>query len=103
MNKKTGKNHLCPCRSGKKYKITDIGLSGTQNKDKFYIYSRIITYRGTSFNTGLNLLFNKNDSFIKDFINKNKENYNPQTELTRFVELYNRYTRDPDKVRGVQY
>lgn len=80
--------------SKKEYCITDIAMSASQNHEKFYLYTRIITYKGIRFGTGLNLLFNKEDDFIKKWIQKYTNNYNPREETMRFIELYKEYQRD---------
>ena len=85
--------------SGEEIKITDIALSGSMSFENFYSYMRIITYNGVSFGTGLNLIFKKEDPFIQNWIKKNKEKYNPKEETLRFIELYNRYSKDDNGVR----
>ncbi|MDR2569079.1 MAG: SEC-C domain-containing protein [Oscillospiraceae bacterium] len=85
--------------NGDKYKLVDIGLSGMPNPEKFLIYTRIITCRGICFSTGLNLAFQKNDPFIKQFINNNKKTYSTHGEFIRFIELYNRFSTDPNRVK----
>jgi preprotein translocase subunit Sss1 len=87
--------------TGDKYKITDISMSGDPVYDRFYMYTRIITYRGISLNTGLSIAFSKNDPFIKDFIKRQKKNYNPAQEFVRFTELYNRFSNDAKSVKVV--
>jgi len=93
--------HLEEVFNGAKYKITDIGLSGNPIYDQIYLYTRIITYRGISLNTGLNLVFDKKDPFIKNFIKNEKKNYKPLAEIFRFAELYNRFSTDPNRVKVV--
>ena len=78
----------------KEYIITDIGLSSNFNNEIFYMYMRIITYDGISFGTGLNLIFNKKDKFICNWIRENLKEYNNKQEITRFQELYNEFERD---------
>ena len=87
--------------TGNEYKLTDIGLSGNKNHDDIYIYTRIITYRDISFGTGLNLVFNKTDPFIQNFIKRQKQSYKPVGELLRFTELYNRFSKDSKRIRTV--
>lgn len=88
--------------TGDEYRITDIGLSGTINKDEFYIYTRIITYHGISFGTGLSMVFVKTDKFIKKHIRQHKKNYDPKGEVQRFTQIYNQFSRDPGKVITIQ-
>jgi hypothetical protein len=83
------------------YKIIDIGLSGQQNYDTIYLYTRIITYGTISFSTGLNLIFTKTDKFIKNHIQKYKKDFNPNWEFVRFIELYNHFSKDKDRVKIV--
>ena len=87
--------------NGTKYKITDIGISGGGNADIFYLYTRIITYHGISFSTGLNFMFTKSDPFIKNFIKENKKNYTPEGEFGRFAQLYNRFSKDQNGVKTI--
>ena len=89
-----GYAHLREVFTGEEYTITDIGLSGSQGAQRFYIYTRIITCRGISFGTGLNLLFAKKDPFIQDFIERERKNYMPLGEVVRFITLYNRFSKD---------
>jgi hypothetical protein len=87
--------------SGVEYKIIDIGISGQQNFDFYYFYARIITYHGISFNSGLHMMFKKTDSFIKNHIQEHKKDFHPDGELHRFIQLYNRYSKDPDRIKVV--
>lgn len=81
------------------YKIVDIALSGNPKHDDFYIYTRLIKYNDIIFSTGLNLIFNKKDSFIKNHINTHKKNYNYDSEFLRFTQLYNYYINDSKKIK----
>lgn len=81
------------------YKIVDIALSGSPKHDDFYIYTRLIKYHDIIFSTGLNLVFNKKDSFIKNHINDHKKNYNYDSEFRRFTQLYNYYNNDSKKIK----
>jgi len=83
------------------YRITDVALSGDKNYDKFYIYTRIITYHNVSFSIGLNFIFIKTDPFIKSYIKREKKGYTALAEFRRFVELYNRFSRDSNKVHVI--
>ncbi|MCL1831460.1 MAG: hypothetical protein FWG45_00950 [Oscillospiraceae bacterium] len=87
--------------TGKEFKMTDIGLSGDEDC-KILVYTRIITYRGISFSSGLNLLFSKSDPFIVSFIKRNKKDYLPFGEFARFTELYNRYSNASDSVMALK-
>lgn len=87
--------------TGAEHKIIDIGLSGNQNNDEFYIYTRIITYHGVNFGTGLNFIFHKADSFIQKYIEDHKKDYSPNGEFLRFTQLYNRYSKHPGKINAV--
>ena len=90
-DKELGEVHLRDVLTGKEYCITDIGLSSNFNNENFYMYMRIITYDGISFGTGLNLVFNKRDKFICNWIKENLKNYNDRHEIIRFQELYNEF------------
>ena len=57
------------------------------------MYMRIITYDDISFGTGLNLIFNKKDKFICNWIKENLKEYDNKQEITRFQELYNEFER----------
>lgn len=87
--------------TGEEYKIIDVGLSGNRNNDEFYIYTRIITYHGISFGTGLNFIFDKTDNFIQNYIQQHKNDYSPNGEFLRFTQLYNRYSKHPGKIKAV--
>jgi hypothetical protein len=87
--------------TGREYKITDLGLSGSSNYDRHYIYTRILTYHGISYSTGLNLLFSKKDAFIQDFIARHEKDYLPFGDFIRFTELYNRFSKDPDRIKVI--
>ena len=84
--------------TGIEYKIVDIALSGSRTHDNFYMYTRLITYHGICFNTGLSLTFDKKDSFIKAHIKTHKKDYIPEGELLRFIELYNHFSKNPNKM-----
>ena len=87
--------------TGDEYKIIDIGLSGNPGYDNIYIYTRIISYGDTSFGTGLNLVFTKTDDFIKAHIRDHKEDYHPNGEQIRFIQLFNRFSKDAGRVKIV--
>jgi hypothetical protein len=84
--------------TGEEYKITDVSLSLYPVENDIYIYRRIITYDGVCFGTGLNSVFKKSDSFIKKHIAHHKKNYQPHGEYIRFIQLYNEYTNNPDRI-----
>lgn len=81
------------------YKIVDVALSGSKMHDDYYMYTRLITYNDICFNTGLNLIFNKKDNFIKAHIKTHKKDYNLEGEFLRFTQLYNHYSKNPNKVK----
>ena len=70
--------------NGEIIKLTDIGMSGNKNNTKFYFYTRIISYNGINFGTGLSLVFDKKDEFIQEWIINNKKDYNKKQEIFRF-------------------
>jgi hypothetical protein len=45
--------------TGTEYAIVDIGLSGSLNNDKVYLYTRIISHNGINFSSGLNFFLKK--------------------------------------------
>jgi len=87
--------------TGVEYTIIDIGLSGQPNFGNFYFYTRIISYHGINFGTGLNLIFTKTDNFIKRHIQEHKKDFHPDGEFIRFTQLYNHFSKYPDKVKLV--
>lgn len=93
-DKGLGQVYLKDILTNKEYCITDIGLSGNLNNERIYIYTRIINYKDINFGTGLNLIFNKKDTFICKWIEENLKEYDKKEEITRFMELYNEYQRD---------
>ena len=84
--------------SGEIIQLTDIGLSGNKNNTIHYFYTRIISYNGINFGTGLSLIFDKKDKFIQKWIKDNKKNYKEKQEIIRFLELYNKYRDDENKI-----
>ena len=84
--------------NGEIIKLTDIGMSGNKNNAEIYFYTRIISYNGISFGTGLSLIFDKKDAFIQEWIINNKKDYNKKQEIFRFLELYNKYRDDKNKI-----
>lgn len=84
--------------NGEIIKLTDIGMSGNKNNTGHYFYTRIISYDDMNFGTGLSLIFDKKDKFIQKWIKDNKEDYNEKQELIRFIELYNKYRDDENKI-----
>lgn len=101
IDSEEGYAYLKEVFTGDEHKIVDVGLSGDENFNEFYLYTRIIAYRGISFNTGLNLVFTKKDEFIRKHIAKQKKDYSPSGEFTRFFQLYNQYVTAPDNVKIV--
>ncbi len=93
-DKAEGYIYLKNVLNNKEYCITDIGLSSNLHNDKFYLYTRIITYHGISFGTGFNLVFDKNDEFICKWIKENLKDIDKKQEVTRFMELYNEYAEN---------
>lgn len=96
-----GQIHLRNVLNDKKYCMTDIGFSSNLHNNKLYIYTRIITYHGISFGTGLNLVFDKNDEFICKWIEENLDKFDKKIETRRFMELYNEYQKDNKGIKVV--
>ena len=88
--------------TGQEHKVTDIGMSGVTNNDINYLYTRLLSYKGITINTGLSLVFSKGDPFIKDFIKRHRHDYTPLGDLVRFCELYNKYTQTTEDRVEVQ-
>lgn len=84
--------------NGEIIKLTDIGLSGNKNNTEHYFYARIISYNDINFSTGLNIIFDKKDKFIQKWIKENKKSYYEKQEINRFIELYNKYRDDENKI-----
>ena len=84
--------------NGEITKLTDIGMSGNKNNTGHYFYTRIISYNDINFGTGLSLIFDKKDKFIQKWIKDNKKDYNKKQEIIRFLELYNKYKDDENKI-----
>ena len=101
IDMKEGYAYIKDVFTGAEYKIIDIGLSGNQNNDRHYIYTRIITYHDISIGTGLNFIFKKTDNFIRNHIQQHRKDFSLNGEFPRFIQLYNRYSQDPDKVRTI--
>jgi hypothetical protein len=88
--------------TGTESTIVDIGLSGnTDVNNDVYIYTRIISHNGINFSSGLNILFKKTDPFIKNHIQRHKKDFKANGEFQRFIQLYNRYSQDPGRVKTV--
>jgi len=77
--------------TGVEYTVTDIGLSGSKYTN-FYIYTRIISYQGVSYCGGLNFVFAKTNDFIKSHIRHHKNDYDPDAEFLRFLQVFNHYS-----------
>jgi len=87
--------------TGEEYKLTDTSMSYNNNSDNYYIYTRVLTHHGISINTGLSLMFKKTDRFIQDFIKREQTDYKPLGEYVRFIELYNRFSKDSKKIKVI--
>lgn len=98
-DRKNGQVHLKNVLTNNEYCMTDIGFSSNIHNDKIYLYTRIITYHGISFGTGLNLAFDKKDKFIKKWIKENIKDIDKKQEISRFIELYNEYDRNDEKIK----
>jgi preprotein translocase subunit Sss1 len=85
--------------TGTEYKIVDVAASGNRNNNDYYLYTRIISYHGINFSTGLSIMFAKNDSFIMDHIQRQKKDFDPDGEFLRFIHLYKGYSQNPNRVK----
>jgi len=79
--------------SGREHTLAEMSLSGNKRLDDLYIYTRVITCHGISFNSGFCLLFSETDPFVK----RQKSNYYPHGEFQRFLQLYNYYAKTPNR------
>ena len=77
--------------------IVDIGLSDTGGRFKDHIFTRIITYRGISFNAGPALIFKKEDPYVKKTIQWMKQEPRPGM-ISMFVDLYRHYMDDENRI-----
>lgn len=97
-DRKEGQVYVRNVLNNNEYCLTDISLSGNISNDNFYMYIRIITYHGISFGTGLNLVFDKKDKFIQKWIKENLANFDKKQEIVRFMELYNEYEKNENRI-----
>lgn len=100
-DREKGQVYLRNVLNNKEYCITDIGFSSNLRNDTIYVYTRVITYHGISFGTGLNIAFDKKDDFIGKWIQENLKDIDTKQEISRFMELYNKYERDENRVKVV--
>jgi len=100
---KEGYAYIKDVFTGDEYTIIDIALSGQERQvyDTYYLYTRIITYRDISFGSGLNLVFDKKDRFIKHHIWEHKKDFKSRGEFLRFVQLYNHYSKHNNKIKMI--
>lgn len=100
-DREKGQVYLRNVLNNKEYCITDIGFSSNLRNDTIYVYTRVITYHGISFGTGLNIAFDKKDVFIGEWIQENLKDFDTKQEISRFMELYNKYEKDENRVKVV--
>lgn len=89
-----GKVNLKDKLTNEEFCITDMALSGNLNTDTVYIYTRIITYNGISFGTGLSLIISKSNPLIQKWIKDNKKEYDKKEDIDRLIEIYEVYKSD---------
>jgi len=99
-DRELGQVHLKNVLTNKEYCVTDIGLSSNISNELIYFYMRLITYRNVCFNTGLNIIFKKDDPFIGKWIEDNLKEYDTKEEFGRFIELYNEYSNNDKGIRA---
>ena len=97
-DRKEGQVYVRNVLNNNEYCLTDIGLSSNLSNENFYMYMRVITYHGISFGTGLNLVFDKKDKFIQKWIKENLADFDKKQEIVRFIELYNEYEKNENKI-----
>jgi len=88
--------------TGREVTIIDVGLSGSTIFD-FYLYTRIITFQGISFGSGINLVFRRSDPFVQKHIKHHKKDYKKEGEFLRFSQLYNHFSRSTGRIDVVRY
>lgn len=77
----------------KKFKIIDISLSSSYNKNtNIYFYNRIITYDDISFATGIHCMMEGSHKGLQKFIKNH--NYKNTTDFSRCIEIYNLSKKD---------
>jgi hypothetical protein len=101
IDSEDGYAYLKEVFTGEEYKMTDTGLSYSNSDLDVYLYTRIITYSDIAFTTGFSLFFKKADRFIQDFIKREKKDYQTLGEYVRFIELYNRFSKDSKRIRVI--
>ncbi|MEG2550116.1 MAG: hypothetical protein RSA06_04725, partial [Erysipelotrichaceae bacterium] len=72
----------------KRTTICDEKLCFNENLDTKYLFMRILTFEGISFQTGLNFTFSKKDPKIINWIKKSRKHYRPTLQM---LELYMYY------------
>ena len=97
-DRKEGQVYVRNVLNNNEYCLTDIGLSSNLSNENFYMYMRVITYHGISFGTGLNLVFDKKDKFIQKWIKENLADFDKKQEIVRFIELYNEYEKNGNRI-----
>jgi len=93
--------HMKEVFTGNEYKIIDIAMSGNEYFTEYYIYTRIITYHDICFGSGFNMVFDKKDPFIQNYITHHKKDYHPNGDFARFIELHNHYSKDDNSIKTV--
>ncbi|MBR1884624.1 MAG: hypothetical protein IJ809_06880 [Clostridia bacterium] len=83
------------------YVVYDINLSANRKVNEDYIYTRIISFDEINFLSGFMMVFDKGEIFIRKFISNHFSCYNKETELNRFLELYERYVKTGGKYNMV--
>jgi preprotein translocase subunit Sss1 len=102
-DRQEGYAYLKDVFTDREFKITDTSICASPNFENYYMYTRVITYHGISFGTGLSLIFGKTDPFITKYIEREREGFQAREEFRRFIELYNRFSKYSNKHRVVSY
>ena len=100
-DRENGQVYLKNVLTNKEHCITDIGFSSNINNDMYYIYTRIIQYKDIEFGTGLHIPYRKDDEFINKWIEDNIKEFDKKQELVRFLELYNEYIKNDNKIKVI--
>jgi len=102
-DRQEGYAYLKDVFTGRKFKITDTSICASPNFENYYMYTRVITYHGVSFGTGLSLIFGKADPFITKYIERERKDFQAREEFRRFIELYNRFSKYPNEHKVVSH
>ena len=87
----TGITQLQDVQTGEMHEILDPGISAGLLPDLEYTFTRLIKYDGSEINSGLNILFDKDDEFIKANLKRYKKDFDSNNADFWFLEFYNNF------------